>query len=170
MAKYGKKITKSIVELIKSDTFTIAEICQQVGITPSTFHEWQKGHEEFALAIQEAKESRMQIFVHEAKKSLMKKIQGYTVQERHTTMVNSKEIDPKTKKPKPKIKEQKVIDKHFQPDTALIIFTLCNGEPETWKNRQVAELTGRDGKDLFGKLTDEELEAKIAELERKNTQ
>jgi hypothetical protein len=166
MAKYGKSITKKIVELIKSDTFTIAEICDAVGITPSTFHEWQKEHEDFALAVQEAKEARMQFFVAEAKKSLLKKIQGYTVQEKHTTMVDSKEKDA-TGKPKPKIKEQKIVDKHFQPDTAAIVFTLTNGDPETWKNKQSTEVTGKDGKELFGQMTDAELDARIAELERK---
>lgn len=166
MAKYGKKITKRIVELIKSDTFTIAEICQQVGITHTTFHEWQKEHEDFALAVKEAKEARMQFFVSEAKKSLLKKIQGYTVQEKHTTMVDSKEKDANGK-PKPKIKEQKIVDKHFQPDTAAIIFTLTNGDPEEWKNKQSTELTGKDGKDLFVQLSDDELDKRIAELERK---
>ena len=166
MAKYGKKITKKIVELIKSDSYTIAEICQQVAITHTTFHEWQKEHEEFAQAIQEAKDARMQFFVSEAKKSLIKKIQGYTVQEKHTTMVDSKEKDDNGK-PKPKIKEQKVVEKHFQPDTAAIIFTLTNGDPESWKNRQNTEVTGKNGKDLFSNLSDEELEERIAELERK---
>jgi transposase-like protein len=166
MAKYGKNITKKIVELIKSDNYTIAEICQQCGITPSTFHEWQKEHEEFALAVSEAKEARMQFFVAEAKKSLLKKIQGYTVQEKHTTMVDSKEKDANGK-PKPKIKEQKIVDKHFQPDTAAIIFTLTNGDPEAWKNKQSTEVTGKDGKDLFGQMSDSELDARIAELERK---
>lgn len=166
MAKYGKKITSKIVELMKSDTFTIAEICQQCGITPSTFHQWQNDYEEFAQAIQDAKDERMQFFVSEAKKSLLKKIQGYTVQEKHTTMVDSKEKDANGK-PKPKIKEQKIVDKHFQPDTAAIIFTLTNGDPESWKNKQSTEVTGKDGKDLFGQLSDDELDARIAELERK---
>ena len=40
MAKYGKKIVEKIVGLVKSDTFTIAEICRQVGITPKTYHQW----------------------------------------------------------------------------------------------------------------------------------
>ena len=47
MAKYGKKIVDKIVGLIKSDTYTIAEICRQVGITPKTFHQWKEEHPEF---------------------------------------------------------------------------------------------------------------------------
>ncbi len=171
MAKYGKSIVKEIVELIKSDTFTIAEICQRVGITHTTFHDWMNEHEEFAIAVRDAKEARMQFFVAEARKSLLKKIQGYTVQEKHTTHVDTgkKEIDPETGKKKSiiKIKEQKTVDKHFQPDTAAIIFTLTNGDPETWKNKQSTEVTGKDGKELFGQMSDTELDARIAELERK---
>lgn len=166
MAKYSKKIVKRVIELMKSDTYTIAEICAIVGIAPRTFYDWQNEYEEFAQAVQEAKDERMQFFVSEAKKSLLKKIQGYTVQEKHTTMVDSKEKDANGK-PKPKIKEQKIVDKHFQPDTAAIIFTLTNGDPESWKNKQSTEVTGKDGKDLFGQLSDDELDARIAELERK---
>ena len=62
----------------------------------------------------------------------------------------------------PKIKEQKAIDK-LQPDTAHIY--PLQGEPENWKNHQRTELTGKDGKDLFNKLSDEELDAKIEDLE-----
>lgn len=166
MAKYSKKIVERIVELMKSDTYTIAEICKNVGIGTRTFYRWQDENEDFAQAIQDAKDERMQFFVSEAKKSLLKKIQGYTVQEKHTTMVDSKEKDANGK-PKPRIKEQKIVDKHFQPDTVAIIFTLTNGEPDTWRNRQSNEVTGKDGKELFGQLSDAELDARIAELERK---
>jgi transposase-like protein len=148
MAKYSKKIVKRVIELMKSDTYTIAEICAIVGIAPRTFYDWQNEYEEFAQAIQDAKDERMQFFVSEAKKSLLKKIQGYTVQEKHTTMVDSKEKDANGK-PKPKIKEQKIVDKHFQPDTAAIIFTLTNGDPDNWKNKHSAEVSGKDGKDLI---------------------
>ncbi|MBV5348884.1 hypothetical protein JZU61_04410 [bacterium] len=167
MPKYNKRIVKQICELIKKDSYTIAEICSQSGISESTYYEWQATKKEFSESIQKAIDDRMKVFAAEAKKSLLKKIQGYTIQEKHTTMVDSKEVDPSSGKPKPKIKEQKIIDKHFQPDTAAIIFTLTNAEPENWKNRQNNELTGKGGKDLFASFTDDELDAKIAELEAK---
>lgn len=113
-----------------------------------------------------AEAERMAFFVAEAKKSLLRKIQGYTVQEKHITTVGSGKYDVNGKEI-PRIKEQKIVDKHYQPDTAAIIFTLTNGEPENWKNRQNNEVTGKDGKDLFGQLSDEELDARIAELEKK---
>ena len=164
--KYKPKIAEQICALIEADTYTVAEICRMVKISRSTYFEWIKEFPDFSDSIKKAEEARTAFFVAEAKKSLLKKIQGYTVQEKHVTTVGSGKFDANGQE-KPKIKEQKTVDKHFQPDTAAIIFTLCNGEPESWKNRQNTEVTGKDGKDLFGKLTDEELEAKIADLEKR---
>ena len=154
MAKFSKKTTEKIVGLIKSDTYTIAEICRQVGIAPRTYHSWIEDNPEFAKA------ERMQMFVIEAKKSLLKKIQGYEVTETAVTTIPDKNG-------KPTIKEQKTIKKHIQADTAAIIFTLTNGDPEHWRNRQTTEVTGKDGKDLFASKTDEELAKDIEELTRK---
>ena len=166
MAKYCKKIVDKIVGLFKSDTYTIAEVCSKVGITTKTYHEWVGEHPEFAEAVERAKDERMQYFVAEAKKSLLKKIQGYTVDETKVVTVPSKELD-ENGRPKPKIKEQTTVKKHIAPDTAAVIFTLTNGEPETWRNRQYSEITGKGGKDLIKQLPDDELDKKIADLESK---
>ena len=53
MAKYSKKMVEKIVGLIKSDTYTIAEICRQVGINTKTYHEWINTHEDFAQAVED---------------------------------------------------------------------------------------------------------------------
>ena len=160
MAKFSKKTVERIVGLIKSDTYTIAEICRQVGITPKTYHQWVNDYPDFADAIEQAKDERMQAMVIEAKKSLLKKIQGYEVTETAVTTIPDKNG-------KPTIKEQKTTKKHIQADTAAIIFTLTNGDPEHWRNRQTTEVTGKDGKDLFASKTDDELAAEIEELQRK---
>lgn len=166
MAKYGTKMIESIVGLIKSDTYTIAEICRQVGISLRTYHKWIEEKPEFAQAVEDAKNERMQFFVQEAKKSLLKKIQGYDVTETKVVTVPGKVKDEKGN-PKPIIKEQTNTKKHIQADTAAIIFTLTNGDPEHWKNKQSTEVTGKDGKDLFASKTDEELTSTIEELKRK---
>lgn len=162
MAKYSKKMVERIVGLVKSDTYTIAEICRQVGISQATFHRWKDEHEEFGLAIEEAMDARIQFFVAEAKKSLLKKIQGYEVTETKVVTVPTNG-DPS----KPAIKEQTTMRKHIQPDTAAVIFTLTNGEPTRWRNRQTTEVTGKDGKDLFKSLSDEDLNKEIDKLEKK---
>ena len=166
MAKFSKKTVEKIVGLIKSDTYTIAEIGRQVGITPKTYHQWVNDYPDFADAIEQAKDERMQAMVIEAKKSLMKKIQGYDVTETKVVTVPGTKKDEKGN-PKPIIKEQTTTKKHIQADTAAIIFTLTNGDPEHWRNRQTTEVTGKDGKDLFASKTDEELAAEIQELQRK---
>ena len=166
MAKFSKKTVEKIVWLIKSDTYTIAEICRQVGITPKTYHQWVNYYPDFADAIEQAKDERMQAMGIEAKKSLMKKIQGYDVTETKVVTVPGTKKDEKGN-PKPIIKEQTTTKKHIQADTAAIIFTLTNGDPEHWRNRQTTEVTGKDGKDLFASKTDEELAAEIEELQRK---
>lgn len=166
MAKFNKKTVDIIVGLVKSDTYTIAEICRQVGITPKTYHQWVNDYPDFADAIEQAKAERMQAMVIEAKKSLMKKIQGYDVTETKVVTIPGKQKDEKGN-PKPIIKEQTTTKKHIQPDTAAIIFTLTNGDPEHWRNRQSTEVTGKDGKDLFASKTDEELDKEIEELKRK---
>lgn len=160
MAKYNKKTIEQITQLIRSDTYTIAEVCRQVGITQKTYHQWIAEHPEFVEAVELAKAELMQNLVKEAKKSLLKKIRGYEATETAVTTIPDKDGNPK-------IKEQKTYKKHIQPDTAAIIFTLTNGDPEHWKNKQSTEVTGKDGKDLFANKTDEELDKEIDELKRK---
>ncbi len=142
MSKYSKKMVKKIVSLIKSDTYTIPEICERVGISEAIYHKWKSDKIEFFEAVKKAEESRVKFFVAEAKKSLLKKIQGYEVDERTT----ESSIQPDGTA---KIDKLKIVRKHFQPDTGAIIFTLCNGDPENFKNRQLNEITGKDGKDLI---------------------
>lgn len=117
MAKYNTKIVETICSLIRADSYTIAEVCRLSGISESTFHEWKASKPEFSECIKKAEAARMEFFVTEAKKSLLKKIQGYTVDESKTVYVDSKEseIDPKTGKKvvKPKVKEQTIIKSTF---------------------------------------------------------
>jgi hypothetical protein len=147
MAKYSKKRVAHICSLISKDSHTIAEICSLSGISEETFYTWKESKPEFLEAIEKAQEKFDKMVVAEAKKSMVKKITGYTVQEKKTVYTEGK---PDAEgKAKPKIKEQTIIDKHFQPDTGMIIFALCNKDSENFKNRQTNELTGNGGKPLF---------------------
>ena len=88
------------------------------------------------------------MIVAEAKKSLVKMIRGYTVQEKKTVTCDSGRKDEETGKPIVKVKEHSVIDKHIQPNVAATIFALVNRDPDNWKNKQdtsmdlKAEVTG----------------------------
>jgi hypothetical protein len=163
MAKYCKKIVDEICQLISTDSYTIAEICKQVGISKESFYSWKDTKPDFLDAIKKAEDGFNELVTAEAKRSLMKKIRGYTVQEKKTVTANTGRKG-KTGKPTVKVKEEAITDKYFQPDTAAIIFALTNREPEQWKNRFNGELTGKDGKDLFAGKTVGELEAELKDI------
>lgn len=160
MKKYNKKVAERILAMIRADTYTITEVCNNVGISRQTFYNWQNDNPEFAQAVEDANNELLDKMNVEAKKSLMKKIQGYDVMETHVVTVPGKDG-------KPIIKEQKNVKKHIAADTAAIIFTLTNCDPDNWKNRHSSEITGKNGKDLLANKTDEELERDILELQRK---
>lgn len=131
--KYTPELVTRICGLLEKDTYTVSELCESVGISESTFYDWKGKFSEFSDAIKKAEERRLGFFVVEAKRSLLKKIQGYEVKE--TQIVSIPGVDEKGN-PKQIIKEQKTIKKHIQPDTTAIIFALTNLDPEHWKNRQ----------------------------------
>lgn len=166
-ARYSKALVDDVVSLIKEDSYTIAEICRKVGISERSFYNWRDQHAEFADAIKKAEDEFRDTILVECEKSLVKLIKGYTVQEKKTVMVDSKEKDPSTKKAIPKIKEQTVTDKHIQPSLGAIIHYQTNNDPDRWRNRQSTEVTGKDGKDLIPAriLTKEEAQEFIKSLE-----
>ena len=166
MAKYSKKKADKICSLIRKDSYTIIEICSLSRISKETYYRWLEEKPDFRDAVTRAKEEYDDMLIAEAKKSLVKKVQGYTVKETKIVTVDSGRKD-EAGKPIPKIKEQVTIDKTFQPDTVAITFVLTNKVPEEYKNRVNNELTGKDGKDLFAKMTDDELDKKITDLEAK---
>ena len=148
VAKYNKRTVERIIEFVKTDTFTIGEICAKVGISRQAFYDWRDNHPEFAQALEDAENERMEMFVLEAKNSLLKKIKGYDAKETKVTTIPSGKMEADGKTPIPKIKEQITTTKHIAPDTGAIIFVLTNGDPDHWKNRQNAELTGANGEPL----------------------
>lgn len=147
MAKYSKIIVDKICSLIREDSYTIAEICEQVGISEAIYFKWKNEKVEFFESIKKAEEARLQFFLAEAKKSLLKKIQGYDIEETKTVYLKPNKddvvVDDESGKKKLKVKEQTVIKKHVQADTAAIIFTLTNGDPENWKNRQNSDINAK---------------------------
>lgn len=161
MAKYSKKMVDNICYLLKSDSYTIAEVCRMVGVAERTFYEWQSKNAEFADAIKTAKDDFAKTILCECEKSLVKLIKGYDYEERKTVMVDDN-------KGKPKIKEQTVTKKHIAPSLGAIIHYQTNKDPETWKNKQSMEVTGKDGKDLVPArvLTKKEAQEFLNSLEK----
>lgn len=163
MAKYSKKIVKRITDLIREDSYTVAEICSMSGISESTFHEWKANKPDFSEAVARARECFDEVLVREAKNSLRKKVKGYEVEESRITYVQNQ----KDAEGRPKIKEKILIRKNIQPDTFAIQFVLTNKVPDEYKNKVSSEVTGKGGKDLIpgydiSKLTPEQREALLA--------
>jgi hypothetical protein len=158
MAKYSKKLVNQICSLIKEDSYTIAELCLKVGISERSFYEWKTKYAEFAEAIKRAEDDFNSLLVVEAKKSLVKLVKGYTIQEKRTVTIDSGKKNEEGK-PVVKVKEHTVTDKYFQPNPTSIIFTLTNRDPDNWKNRQDNNITGDITlKSELEKCSDEELE------------
>lgn len=164
MAKYNKRIVKRITDLIKADSYTISEICSLSGIDEATYYRWKNDKSDFCEAVEKARDQFDEFLVKEAKNSLRKLVNGYEVEEKKTIYEPLNKNDPDAK---PRIKEQTITKKHIQPNVAATIFLLTNKAPEEYKNRQFSELVGKDGKDLFAQLSDEELDKRIAEIEKK---
>ena len=61
MAKYSEDIAKKIVELLESDSYTIAEVCKIVGISRDTFYDWLKTKPDFSDTIKKAEKERMEL-------------------------------------------------------------------------------------------------------------
>ena len=150
-------IQARICELVATDSYTIDELCQAVGIVRQTYYNWIDDEKmDFLDNIKKAKDDFLKFIAAEAQKSLLKKVKGYEVEETKTVYSDNNG--------KPRIKERTVTKKHIAPDTAALIFTLSNADPTNWKNRQSAEITGKNGgaveiKGEFDvtKLTEDEL-------------
>ena len=166
MAKYSKIRVAQICSLIRKDSYTIAEICSISGIDEATYYRWLKDKSEFCEAVTRAREDFNEARLVECEKSLVKLINGYDYEEVKTVMIDSGKPGPDGKTT-PKIKERTVTKKHIIPSLPAIIHFQTNRDPENWKNRQTNELTGKGGKDLFEGVSNDELENRIEELEKK---
>lgn len=128
-----------------------------VGIHKSTFYEWYSTKSDFSDAIKKARGEFNEVMVEEARKSLMKLVRGYTVEEKKTVTADTGKKDSEGK-PIVRVKEHIVAEKHFQPNTAAVIFTLTNRDPDNWKNRMNNEVSAEVAvKSDLEKLSDEEL-------------
>lgn len=158
MARYSKKIVEDICNLVKSDSYTIAEICKMVGISERTYYGWQSKNAEFADAIKKAQYRFNEDMLAECKKSLVKLIRGYTIQEKKTVTADTGKKD-ENDKPIVRVKEHSVVEKHFAPSLGAIIHFQTNRDPDNWKNRQDSNVSAEVSiKSDLDKLSDAELE------------
>lgn len=133
MAKYGQDIIIKICDLIIEDDYTIPEICLQVGITISTYHEWKASKPDFSDALKKAHEKRLEVFKQAARSGLM-------------TLLKGKDFDEVTKeyvvvKGKKTLVGEKTVKKHIMPNPTAVIFALKNTDPDNFRDVIQQEVT-----------------------------
>lgn len=148
MAKYSKKIVDRICSLFEKDSYTIAEVCQEVGIAESTYHQWALDHSEFSESVKKAKDKFDAELIKEAKNSLRKLVCGFSVEEITTEFLPDKNGGKdENGKEKGRVKSQKRVKKHFAPNIAATIFFLTNKAPDEFQNKQNLDHTTK-GKEI----------------------
>ncbi len=131
MAKYTERLAEKIVSLIEEDTYSITEICKYLKITRKSFYEWRDKKPEFRKAIEAAIESRDEALAITARRSLRKKLEGYTLTEVRTTYVPDKENPDKLV-----LKTRVVRQKEYAPDTHAIRLVLLHNETKEEENKE----------------------------------
>ena len=131
MAKYTERLAEKIVSLIEEDTYSITEICKHLKITRKSFYEWRDKKPEFRKAIEAAIESRDEALAITARRSLKKKLEGYTLTEIRTTYVPDKENPEKLV-----LKTRVVRQKEYAPDTHAIRLVLSHNETKEEENKE----------------------------------
>ena len=149
MAKYSKELIRKIVVLIEEDSYTITEICKILKITRKSFYQWKETKPEFREAIEAAQEACNEKLFALARRSLQRKLQGYTLTEVRTVYIPD-ENDPSGWKASKRI----VKEKEYMPDEKTICSLLdrqFNKENNFQKNESVLQITVTDS-DTIGQI------------------
>ena len=155
--KFGQARMDKILAAIREDSYTVAELCKIAGISERSYYYEVKNNAEFAEEVRKAEDDFDNMMTIEAKRSLRKLVKGYTAQEKRTVTADTGKKDDDGK-PIVRVKEHVVTEKHYQPNTGAVIFTLTNRDPDKWKNRLNSESNVDVSiKSDLEKLSDEEL-------------
>ena len=165
MTRYNSKIVDALCQRI-AEGETVQSACRGEHLHRASFYQWLKSKPEFAERVNAAHQEAYERLGEVANQSIYRLLTGYDVTEERTVTVDTGRTDENGKKIL-RVKEHITTKKHIPPSAAAIIFTLCNRDPEHWKNRQIAEVTGREGRGLFEGLSDEELNERIPSLKKK---
>ena len=131
MAKYTEKLVEKIVTLIEADTYSISEICSILKISRKSFYEWKDTKPEFREAIEKAIDRRDDMLLMQARKSLKRKLEGYTLTETKTIYVPDKNNPDELV-----LKSQIVKQKEYAPDTHAIKLTLSRQDSKANKEEE----------------------------------
>lgn len=132
-AKFHTEQNLLIVKSMVRKGWTNDEIADHIGITQSTFYDWQKKHPEFSEVLKEPKE----YCVAKVENAVFARATGIekTIHEKETVTV---EKDGK----KTVTTTEKDGVCYYPPDTRAAIFYLTNRAGSDWKQKQQTEVTG----------------------------
>ncbi|MDU1891615.1 MAG: helix-turn-helix domain-containing protein [Dysgonomonas sp.] len=155
MAKYSDDLVKKIVAFVEEGLYTVADVCKMLGISRKSFYEWRDTKEEFKEALEAAKERCNERMLVMAKRSLQRKLEGYTLTETRTIYIPD-ENEPTGWKLKSKV----VKEKEYAPDDKAIRFALERYEKKediVQNAEPVFSITVQNevAKDLIGSLKNE---------------
>ncbi len=163
--KETQKIEKAkrICEKYALGTYTLLSCCESEGISDNTFRKWCNDISDISDSFKNAQTAADNQYKKElkekAKTALTKLIEGFESVESFQEGVPDK---------KGKITTTKVTTKKrfIGPNPIAVIFALTNVDSENFKHKNETAVTGKIQVENVAKLTDEELEAQIKELEK----
>ncbi len=115
-----------LIECWARDGLTDEQISSNLGISTSTFYEYQKKHSEFLEALKKGKE----IVDYEVENALLKRALGYEYEE--------KTYETRWDENQGRFREilTKKVKKEIVPDTTAQIYWLNNRKPKQWRNKR----------------------------------
>ncbi|MDR2956496.1 MAG: bacteriophage terminase small subunit [Prevotella sp.] len=147
--KYTEKLVKTMINMIETDLFTIAEICESLDISRKTYYQWYENKPEFRKAIEEAKERCEEMLVALARRSLKEKLEGYRIKE------TKREYEPSPSNPNVSILKKEIIkEKEVAPVMAAIKFVI---ERNDRKKKEKEDKEIKESKPWIIETTDPEL-------------
>ena len=123
---------------------TDAEMAETIGVSVKTFENWRKDHKAFLLSLKRGK----MIADGQVANNLFKRAIGYSYDEVQFEKVGTAD-NLEGGEIKTDIYKKKVTVKEVVPDVTAQIFWLKNRQPHLWREKQLTEITGKDGKDLI---------------------
>ncbi|GAB4493346.1 MAG: hypothetical protein OHK0045_22660 [Raineya sp.] len=158
------KIAKAICEKYATGNYTFESCCNNEGISENTLYAWAREFEGIEALLKDAQRQKDESFKkslkEKAKTSLEKLIEGFESVETYQEGLPGKDG---------KITTTKVTTKKrfIGPNVTAVIFALTNVDSENFKHKAETEHKGKIEIDNLSKLTDEELEFRIRELQNK---
>lgn len=137
----------------------LKEFCLAMDIEEQTYYRWLE-KSEFSEGIKEAKEKFKSSLKFKLVSSLARTATGY----KDVRTEEYGEPDENGKIVTQKIKRTTI---ETAPNVGACIFLLTNIAGDEWKNVQRTEVTGKEGKDFFANMTDEELDERLNQLRKK---